>query len=96
MLGMMGLGHRLKHFPHQLSGGECQRVAIARALVVGPSLLLADEPSGNLDSETGQHVMDVLFRTVGALKITTLLVTHSESLAQKCHRQIRLERGKAL
>lgn len=96
VLDMMGLSHRLKHFPHQLSGGECQRVAIARALVVGPSLLLADEPSGNLDSQTGTHVMDFLFRTVGSLKITTLLVTHSESLAKQCHRQIRLESGRAL
>lgn len=89
----LGLGHRLDHFPSQLSGGECQRVAIARALVVKPKILLADEPSGNLDIHTGDKVMDVFFDVVKKHKITTVLVTHSESLAQKCQRTLRLEEG---
>ena len=89
----LGLGHRLEHFPSQLSGGECQRVAIARALVVKPKILLADEPSGNLDTHTGDKVMEVFFDIVKKHKITTVLVTHSESLAQKCQRTLRLEEG---
>lgn len=89
----LGLGHRLEHFPSQLSGGECQRVAIARALVVKPKILLADEPSGNLDIHTGDKVMDVFFDVVRKHKITTILVTHSESLAKKCERTLRLEEG---
>lgn len=89
----LGLGHRLDHFPSQLSGGECQRVAIARALVVKPKILLADEPSGNLDIHTGEKVMDVFFDVVKKHKITTVLVTHSDSLAQKCQRTLRLEEG---
>ncbi|HEX7676051.1 MAG TPA: ABC transporter ATP-binding protein [Bdellovibrio sp.] len=89
----LGLGHRLDHFPSQLSGGECQRVAIARALVVKPKILLADEPSGNLDTHTGDKVMEVFFDIVKKHKITTVLVTHSESLAQKCQRTLRLEEG---
>jgi putative ABC transport system ATP-binding protein len=89
----LGLGHRLTHFPSQLSGGECQRVAIARALVVKPKILLADEPSGNLDTQTGEKVMDVFFEIVRKHKITTVLVTHSEVLAKKCERILRLEEG---
>lgn len=89
----LGLGHRLNHFPSQLSGGECQRVAIARALVVKPKILLADEPSGNLDTQTGEKVMDVFFDIVRKHKITTILVTHSEVLAKKCERTLRLEEG---
>lgn len=89
----LGLGHRLNHFPSQLSGGECQRVAIARALVVKPKILLADEPSGNLDTHTGDKVMDVFFDIVKKHKITTLLVTHSEQLASRCERILRLEEG---
>lgn len=89
----LGLGHRLNHFPSQLSGGECQRVAIARALVVKPKILLADEPSGNLDTHTGEKVMDVFFDIVRKYKITTILVTHSEVLAKKCERILRLEEG---
>ncbi|MEK2689714.1 ABC transporter ATP-binding protein [Bdellovibrio sp. GT3] len=89
----LGLGHRLNHFPSQLSGGECQRVAIARALVVKPKILLADEPSGNLDTHTGDKVMDVFFDIVRKHKITTILVTHSESLAKRCQRILRLEEG---
>ena len=89
----LGLGHRLDHFPSQLSGGESQRVAIARALVVQPKILLADEPSGNLDTHTGDKVMDVFFDVVRRHKITTILVTHSEVLAKKCERTLRLEDG---
>lgn len=89
----LGLGHRLTHFPNQLSGGECQRVAIARALVVQPKMLLADEPSGNLDTQTGERVMDVFFEVVRKYKITTVLVTHSEALAKRCERILRLEAG---
>lgn len=89
----LGLGHRLHHFPSQLSGGECQRVAIARALVVKPKILLADEPSGNLDIHTGDKVMDVFFDIVKKHNITTLLVTHSEQLAKRCQRILRLNEG---
>jgi putative ABC transport system ATP-binding protein len=89
----LGLGHRLDHFPSQLSGGECQRVAIARALVVKPRILLADEPSGNLDTHTGDKVMDVFFEVVRKHNITTILVTHSETLARRCQRILRLEEG---
>lgn len=89
----LGLGHRLDHFPSQLSGGECQRVAIARALVVKPKILLADEPSGNLDTHTGDKVMDVFFEIVRKHQITTILVTHSEALAHRCQRNLRLEEG---
>lgn len=93
VLKELGLGHRLTHFPSQLSGGECQRVAIARALVVKPKILLADEPSGNLDAHTGEKVMDVFFEVIRKYKITTILVTHSESLAKKCERILHLEDG---
>ena len=89
----LGLGHRLNHFPSQLSGGESQRVAIARALVVQPKILLADEPSGNLDTHTGDKVMDVFFEVVRKYKITTILVTHSENLAKRCERTLRLQEG---
>ena len=76
-----------------MSGGECQRVAIARALVVRPLVLLADEPSGNLDTKTGQKVMEVFFEVTRKHKITTVLVTHSEALAQKCDRELVLQNG---
>jgi ABC-type antimicrobial peptide transport system, ATPase component len=89
----LGLGHRLDHFPSQMSGGECQRVAIARALVVRPKILLADEPSGNLDTHTGDKVMDVFFEVVKKHNITTILVTHSEALAKRCERSLRLLEG---
>lgn len=92
-LGLMKLEHRLNHLPQQLSGGECQRVAIARALVVEPKILLADEPSGNLDSETGQKVMEVFFNAIRERKVTTVLVTHSPQLAQMCDRQLVLNKG---
>lgn len=93
LLTEMGLAHRLHHFANQMSGGECQRVAIARALVVEPKLLLADEPSGNLDTHTGEKVMDIFFAMAKKFKMTTILVTHSEALAQQCERTLRLEEG---
>lgn len=93
ILKELGLGHRLHHFPSQLSGGECQRVAIARALVVEPKVLLADEPSGNLDTQTGDRVIESFFEVVRKYKITTILVTHSESLAQRCDRILKLQAG---
>lgn len=89
-----GLGHRLGHFPGQLSGGEQQRVALARAFVARPSLILADEPTGNLDGETGQRVMDLLFGLQRDLGTTLILVTHDQTLASRCHRLIRMEDGR--
>lgn len=94
LLAAVGLGSRAHHTPSQLSGGECQRVAIARALITEPKLLLADEPSGNLDGETAASVMDLFFRTVREKKITCFLVTHNEELAQRCDRVLRLQRGR--
>lgn len=92
-LTRVGLGSRINHLPHQLSGGEKQRVAIARAIVVKPSLLLADEPSGNLDQKTGDTVMNLLFDQVSSLKMSLILVTHNESLAARCHKKLILEDG---
>lgn len=95
-LEAVGLGHRLNHLPHQLSGGECQRIAIARAFVVQPRLLLADEPSGNLDLETGRKVMDLLFDSVKVRNMTMILVTHDRALASRCARQLILENGQLI
>lgn len=92
-LDVVGLGHRMHHLPRQLSGGERQRVAIARAFVLRPALLLADEPSGNLDQETGTKVMDLLFRVIDEAKMTMILVTHNLELARRCTRMMQLERG---
>lgn len=89
----LGLSHRLHHRPRELSGGECQRVAIARALAPKPRLLLADEPSGNLDAETGDRVMESFFRQVRKQNTTTVLVTHNRELAQRCDRRLLLEHG---
>lgn len=89
-LTQVGLSHRAHHFPAQLSGGECQRVAIARAAVVKPPLLLADEPSGNLDQETGLQVTQLLFDMVSSENMTLILVTHNEELALRCQHQLRL------
>lgn len=80
----VGLVHRKDHFPSQMSGGEQQRVAIARAFVVHPALLLADEPSGNLDSKTGDQVMQLLFDLVQKNNMTLVLITHNDQLADKC------------
>lgn len=90
----LGLEDRVTHFPGQLSGGECQRVAIARAIVTRPELILADEPTGNLDSATGEMVMEVFFNVVRNHKLTTILVTHSEQLAKRCDRVLRMDSGK--
>lgn len=94
LLKEMGLEHRLHQFPSRMSGGECQRVAIARALAVRPKILLADEPSGNLDIHTGDKVMEIFFKAAQKYQITTILVTHSEGLAQRCQRTLRLSEGK--
>lgn len=89
----MAIGHRAKHFPHQLSGGQQQRVAIARAVVFGPKLILADEPTGNLDSKNGLEVMRLLTE-LNQEGTTIVMVTHSERDAQMAHRIIRLFDGK--
>jgi putative ABC transport system ATP-binding protein len=89
-----GLGDRLHHFPRELSGGEQQRVALARAFVANPSLLLADEPTGNLDRETGIMVMDLLFSLQKEHGTTLVLVTHDESVASRCHRSIQMIDGR--
>ncbi|MBD1553809.1 ABC transporter ATP-binding protein [Pseudomonas typographi] len=94
LLGRVGLGHRLGHWPRQLSGGEQQRVAIARAFAAEPSVLFADEPTGNLDSQTGERISDLLFELNRERGTTLVLVTHDERLAQRCRRQIRLDAGR--
>jgi putative ABC transport system ATP-binding protein len=92
-LGEVGLGHRLTHYPGQLSGGEQQRVAIARALAAGAKIILADEPTGNLDQETGQAIMDLLFGIRQSNEATLLLVTHDRQLAKRCDRIIEVRDG---
>lgn len=96
LLESVGLAHRAHHLPSQLSGGESQRVAIARALAINPSILFADEPSGNLDEETGEKVMDLLFNMVKQTGTTMVLVTHDSDLAKKCSRIVHLEHGSLL
>ena len=92
-LKQVGLSDREKHFPHQLSGGESQRVAIARAVVTKPSILLADEPTGNLDNDTGIQVANLLFDLVNATGMTMLLVTHNTEMAGRCSKQLTLQKG---
>ena len=92
-LQQVGLSDREKHFPHQLSGGESQRVAIARAVVIRPSILLADEPTGNLDNDTGIQVANLLFDLVNATGMTMLLVTHNTEMAGRCSKQLTLQNG---
>lgn len=92
-LEALGLGHRLGHFPNQLSGGEQQRVAVARALVNRPALLLADEPTGNLDSRTGSELM-ALFASLTRQGTTLVMVTHDESMARQAHRTVRVRDGR--
>jgi putative ABC transport system ATP-binding protein len=94
VLGNVGLSRRLSHYPAQLSGGEQQRVAIARALVVDPEILIADEPTGNLDAATGHEIADLLFDAVAKHGTTMVLVTHDESLAGRCDRTVRIAAGR--
>ncbi len=92
-LEAVGLGPRLSHYPGQLSGGEQQRVALARAFAMNPTLLLADEPTGNLDSDTGARVIDLMFQLSVEQGTTLLLITHAPEIAAKCDRTIRIDNG---
>ena len=94
LLEQVGLGHRMHHYPNQLSGGEQQRVAIARALVNRPTLLLADEPTGNLDAKTGEQIMHLLETLRQEYGLTILLVTHNDAIAQYADRVLHLRDGK--
>ena len=93
LLNSVGLSHRLDHLPSELSGGEKQRVAIARSLIHNPKIILADEPSGNLDEETGIAVMDKLFELIKANNTTLVLVTHSKDVANRCEKIYELHSG---
>ena len=92
-LKLVGLDHRMNHYPSALSGGEQQRVAIARALVARPAILFADEPTGNLDETTGREIADLLFNTCAERGTTLVLVTHDNALAARCDRMIRIHSG---
>ena len=94
MIQQVGLEHRAKHRPSELSGGEMQRGAIARALISEPEILLADEPTGNLDSETGAEIMDMLKKLNEENQLTIVMVTHDEKVAQHADRIVRLEEGR--
>ncbi len=94
ILAQVGLGERLGHYPRQLSGGEQQRVALARAFVTRPAVLFADEPTGNLDTQTGQAIVDLLFALNRESGTTLVLVTHDERLAARCDRILRLDAGR--
>jgi lipoprotein-releasing system ATP-binding protein len=93
LLELVGLGHRLKHKPRELSGGDMQRAAIARALVAGPQLLLADEPTGNLDHSTGREILDILRSLNRRQNLTIVMVTHDQALAREADRVVRLVDG---
>jgi len=95
-LARVGLGHRLKHYPKHLSGGEQQRVALARAFAPNPQLVLADEPTGNLDAATGQQIIDLMFDLNARQGTTLLLVTHDEAIAARCGRILRIQSGRLL
>ena len=94
ILDAVGLKDRLRHYPSQLSGGEKQRVAIARAFATEPSVLFADEPTGNLDARTGQNIMNIMFELNRDSSTTLVLVTHDKSLAERCDREIGLDAGR--
>ena len=93
-LTAVGLGERLHHYPAELSGGEQQRVAVARALAPNPAILVADEPTGNLDEDTGQQIIDLLFAGHAQRGTTLVLVTHDTALAARCERVVRLRSGR--
>jgi putative ABC transport system ATP-binding protein len=94
LLDEVGLTHRIDHFPAQLSGGEQQRVAVARALSAAPQIVLADEPTGNLDGPTGEHIIDLLFDLQRRRRATLVLVTHEMRLAARCGRVVRMADGR--
>jgi putative ABC transport system ATP-binding protein/lipoprotein-releasing system ATP-binding protein len=93
LIESVGLGSRLNHYPSQLSGGECQRVAIARALINDPTVVLADEPTGNLDEATGQQIINLLLGIVAKKQMALILVTHSREFAERTQRQLLLTKG---
>ena len=93
LLARVGLGQRMQHYPRQLSGGEQQRVAIARAFASSAALLFADEPTGNLDTATGQRIIDLVFDLNAEFGTTLVLVTHDSRLAQRCGRRLHLASG---
>ena len=93
-LERVGLAHRLKHYPKHLSGGEQQRVALARAFAPSPRLVLADEPTGNLDAETGRQIIDLMFELNACQGTTLILVTHDEAIAARCTRTLRIQGGR--
>ncbi len=95
-LSAVGVAHRVDHYPAQLSGGEQQRVALARAVVAKPELLLADEPTGNLDGATGQAIIELMFETRARLGTTLVLVTHDAAIADRCDRIVHLADGRAI
>ena len=96
LLERVGLGHRMEHYPNAMSGGERQRVALARALIHQPALMVADEPTGNLDNQTGDAVADLLFELNQENNATLILVTHDPALAARCSRQVRLHEGQLI
>ena len=95
-LQTMGISDRLNHYPHQLSGGQQQRVAIARALITKPSIILADEPTGNLDSASGKEILSLLKTTIKKYDQTLILITHDSSIAAEADRIITIKDGKLI